>query len=103
MPEKCEQTAQACDTGIGSSGKGDLDLLRRLCLHEFRMIARAAAIRLARLAGDPGIRLLQSAVTVAIEHQHAQAFGLAVRDAQIDSFGLLDFAEGSAIRTAVTV
>lgn len=78
---------------IGLSGKGDIDLLRRLRLHEFRMIARAAAIRLARLARDPGIRLLQSAVTVAIESQDAQAFGLAVRDAEIDSFGLLNFAE----------
>ena len=78
---------------IGSSGQSDNELLRSLCLHEFRMIARAAAIRLAQLEGDPGIRLLQSAVTDAIERQHAQAFGLAVREAEIDVFGLLSFAE----------
>jgi len=86
---------------IGSSGQGDIDRLRHLCLHEFRMIARAAAIRLAQLGGDPGIRLLQAAVTDAIERQHAEAFGLAVREAEIESFGLLNFDKNQAVH-AVT-
>ncbi len=86
---------------IGSSGQGDIDRLRHLCLHEFRMIARAAAIRLAQLGGDPGIRLLQTAVTDAIERQHAEAFGLAVREAEIESFGLLNFDKNQAVN-AVT-
>jgi hypothetical protein len=65
------------------------------------MIARAAAIRLAQLGGDPGIRLLQAAVTDAIERQHAEAFGLAVREAEIESFGLLNFDKNEAVH-AVT-
>jgi hypothetical protein len=75
---------------IGASRQGDFDLVKDLSLHEFRMIARAAAVRLAQLAGDPGIRMLQSAVTDAIEHQHAEAFGLAVRDTEIESLGLVE-------------
>jgi len=86
---------------IGSSGQGDVDRLRHLCLHKFRMIARAAAIRLAQLCGDPGIRLFQAAVTDAIERQHAEAFGSAVREAEIESFGLLNFDKNRAVN-AVT-
>ena len=75
---------------IGASRDGNLDLLKDLSMHEFRMIARAAAIRLAQLDEDRGIRMLQSVVTGAIEHQHAEAFGLAVRDAEIESLGLVE-------------
>jgi len=75
---------------IGASRQGNFDLLKDLSLHDFRMIARAAAVRLAQLAGDSGIRMLQSAVTDAIKHQHAEAFGLAVRDVEIESLGLVE-------------
>lgn len=92
MSQHCDFTEQETFDGEDGRLRPDmiaLDLLKDLSLHEFRMIARAAAIRLAQLAGDPGIRMLQSAVTDAIEHQHAEAFGLAVRDAEIESLGLV--------------
>lgn len=75
---------------IGGSRRDDLDLLKNLSLHKFRLVARAAAIRLAQLGKDAGFRILQSAVTDAIAHQHAEAFGLAVRDAEIEDCGLLE-------------
>lgn len=58
--------------------------------HKYRMIARAAAIRLVLLSGDDGVRRLQSAVTPSIKHRNAEPFGLAVRDAEIQRFGLLE-------------
>ena len=73
---------------IGAAGRDDLDLLKRLALHEYRMIARAAAVRLAQLGEDGGIRTLQSITTNAIESGKAEAFGLAVRDAEMARLGL---------------
>jgi hypothetical protein len=75
---------------IGAARRENLDLLERLAQHDYRMIARAAAARLAQLAGDDGIKVLQSAVTAAIERGNAEAFGLAVRDAEIQRFGLVE-------------
>jgi hypothetical protein len=75
---------------IGLSRRDNLDLLKDLSLHNFRLVARAAAIRLAQLGKDVGFKILQSAVTDAIGHQHAEAFGLAVRDAEIEDCGLLE-------------
>jgi energy-coupling factor transporter ATP-binding protein EcfA2 len=74
---------------IGAARQDNLDLLERLAQHNYRMIARAAAVRLAQLGGDTGIKMLQSAVTTAIERGNAEAFGLAVRDAEIQRFGLI--------------
>jgi hypothetical protein len=34
--------------------------------------------------------MLQSSVTRAIEHRGAESFGLAVRDAEIERFGLIE-------------
>ena len=75
---------------IGAARRNNLDILKRLAQHDYRMIARAAAIRLARVAGDSGIRILQSAVDAAIEHGNAESFGLAVRDAEIQRLGLAE-------------
>ena len=62
-----------------------------VCLSETAPIWRAAASRLAELAGDEGIKMLQEAVTPSIERQSAEAFGLAVRDAEIQRLGLAEF------------
>jgi hypothetical protein len=77
-------------TVIGGAWHDNLDLLKELAQHGYRMIARAAAVRLAQLAGEDGIRTLQSVSTHAIEHGNAEAFGLAVRDAEIERLGLAD-------------
>jgi hypothetical protein len=74
---------------IGSAGKNELNLLQALAQHEYRLVARAAAVRLAQF-GDEGMAMLQSSVTEAIEHQGAENFGLAVRDAEIERFGLIE-------------
>ena len=74
---------------IGSAGLDDLKLLQALSQHEYRLVARAAAVRLAQF-GDDGMAMLQSAVSGAIEHQVANNFGAAVRDAEIERFGLIE-------------
>jgi len=76
---------------IGAAGPKDLDLLKRLALHEYRMIARAAAVRVAQLGEDSGIRMLQSLTTDAIASERAEAFGVAVRDAETLRLGLVSF------------
>lgn len=75
---------------VGAARQNNLGLLKELAQHDYRMIARAAAIRLARLAGDAGIKMLQSAVAAAIERGNGEAFGLAVRDAEIQRLGLAE-------------
>jgi len=75
---------------IGATGQDDIELLKRLAQHEYRMIARAAAVRLAQLGGDGGIKALQSASTDAIVHGNAEAFGQAVRAAEMQRLGLAD-------------
>jgi hypothetical protein len=64
--------------------------VRRLTQHEFRLIAKAAAIRLIQLAGKDGIRILQSAIPEAIERGDAESLRLALRDAEIQTLGLAD-------------
>jgi hypothetical protein len=75
---------------IGAAGRGDIDLLEVLSQHDYRMIARAAAIQLVRIAGDAGVKALQLAVPRAIERRNGEAFGLAVRDAEINMLGIAE-------------
>jgi hypothetical protein len=77
------------NTLIGSAGLDDLKLLQTLSRHEYRLVARAAAVRLAQF-GDDGMAILQAAVSGAIEHHVAENFGAAVRDAEIQRFGLIE-------------
>jgi hypothetical protein len=76
---------------IGAARRDNLDLSKRLAQHGYRMIAKAAAVRLAELGTDGGIKMLQSVSTDAIEHGNAEAFGLAVRGAEIQRLGLAEF------------
>jgi hypothetical protein len=75
---------------IGAARRENADLLKKLAQHGYRMIARAAAIRLTRLAEDVGVRMLQSAATEAIEQGNAESFAVALRDAEIQRFGLAE-------------
>jgi hypothetical protein len=74
---------------IGASGQENLELLRALTLHQFRLIARSAAVRLVNEGGDSGIKMLQSVVAEAIDRHRAEALGLAVRDAEIQVLGIV--------------
>ncbi|MGD0226055.1 MAG: DUF4062 domain-containing protein [Terriglobia bacterium] len=75
---------------IGAAGKDDSNLLKKLAQHEYRMIARAGAIRLAELMGDAGITMLQSAAKEAIERGTGESLAVALRDAEIHRFGLVE-------------
>ena len=77
-------------TVIGSSTMQDSPLLQKLAQHEFHLIARAAAIRLTKLAGNAGLKLLQSCTTEAIAHGHTESFAFAFRDAEIQTLGLAE-------------
>lgn len=74
---------------IGAARINDVEMLKRLAQHDYRMIARAAAVRLVRLEGDVGMKVIQSGVSEAIENANGEAFGLAVRDAEIRHYGLV--------------
>jgi len=56
--------------------------------HDYHLIAQAAAIRLIDLAGDEGIRMLQSGITDAVEAGQTESLALALRDAEIHKFEL---------------
>ncbi len=75
---------------IGASGPKDLKLLGQLTQHRYRMVAKAAAVRLVELVGDEGIRILQSNVNDAIERRNAESFGEAIREAEIKALRLAD-------------
>jgi hypothetical protein len=75
---------------IGAAQMENADLLKKLAQHRFHLVARAAAIRLTKLAGDAGIRLLQSVTTDAINKGNTESFAFALRDAEIQSLGLAD-------------
>ena len=75
---------------IGTSGHKDLNLLRQLTQHRYRMVAKAAAVRLVELVGDEGIKILQSNVSDAIERRNAEPFGGAIREAEIEALKLAD-------------
>lgn len=70
-------------TAIGASSIADAELLRNLSMHDYHLIAQAAAIRLIDLEGDEGIRRLQSGITEAVEKGQTNSLALALRDAEI--------------------
>jgi len=75
---------------IGAAQMENADLLKKLAQHKFHLVARAAAIRLTKLAGDAGIKLLQTATTEAIDQGNTESFAFALRDAEIQSLGLAE-------------
>lgn len=70
---------------IGATKTEDSDVLRNLARHDFRLVARAAAVRLSRLAGDAGIKMLQTDVKQVIEGGNPETFALALRAAEIQN------------------
>jgi hypothetical protein len=73
---------------IGASQEGDQRLLCQLACHSYRLIARAAGIRLVRIAGEEGMRTLVSRATEVIEGGDAEALAGALRDAEIEHYGI---------------
>ena len=73
---------------IGAATLKDIDLLKKMALHEYRMIARAAAIRLTELAGDQGIRILQSLTEDAVTTGQVESLALALRELELHASGV---------------
>lgn len=68
--------------------KSDQEVLSRLSSHSYRLIARAAAIRVVRIAGAEGLRPLALPAEEAIKRGDAEALAGALRDAEMEHFGL---------------
>jgi hypothetical protein len=73
---------------IGAATLKDVDLLKKMALHDYRMIARAAAIRLTELTGDQGIRTLQSLTGDAVATGQVESLSLAIREAELHASGV---------------
>jgi hypothetical protein len=75
-------------TAIGAARLEDADMLTKLAMHDYHLIAQAAAIRLIDLVGEEGIRTLQSGITEAVEVGQTESLALAIRHAEIHKFEL---------------
>ena len=73
-------------TGLG--GLDDRELFCRLARHPYRLVARAAAIRLVQLSGRNAFRALADLATDVITGGNADSFAAAVRDAEFEFHGL---------------
>ena len=74
---------------IGAAGKKDQEHLIELSAHEYRSIARAAAIRLVRLLGENAFRNLTTKVDDSIQNRRdAISIADALRSAEIQFYGL---------------
>jgi hypothetical protein len=76
-------------TIIGGAQSADSDLLCRLAMHPYRMIARAAAIRLIAILGADGMSRLLSVLAGKIENDDSLA--VAIRDAEMQHYGVAEF------------
>ena len=68
---------------IGAATLKDVDLLKKMAFHDYRMILRAAAIRLTELTGDQGIRTVQSLTGDAVATGQVESLSLAIREAEL--------------------
>lgn len=68
---------------IGAARQSDQSLLCRLAHHPYRLIARAAAVRLVYFDGEAGLRALASTAVEAIKRGEAQQLAGALFDAEM--------------------
>jgi len=73
---------------IGAAEKRDQEHLVRLAAHEYRLIARAAAIRLVRLSGESALRKLSIKVDDSIQKGKSTSLADALRSAEMELFGI---------------
>ncbi|MBI1892585.1 MAG: DUF4062 domain-containing protein [Candidatus Rokubacteria bacterium] len=73
---------------VGAATLEDAELLCRLATHGYRMVARAAGLRLVVLAGSDGIGRLQKALVTVDEHEDLNSLLTATRDAELQLYGL---------------
>jgi hypothetical protein len=73
---------------IGAAQKNDEETLVRLCAHNYSMIARAAALRLADLFGDRALGILAERVDAAVRERTIESLATAVIYAEMSIYGL---------------
>ena len=72
---------------IGCADERDAAYLERLGLHDFQLVARAAALRLVRLFGEAAIQRLADHIDESREKRQAQSLADALRYAEIEFYG----------------
>ncbi|MGI0016398.1 MAG: hypothetical protein ACREBU_23505, partial [Nitrososphaera sp.] len=78
----------AAYSAIGAAKLKDRKILLDLAQHYFRLVARAAGIRLIRLNGESALRQLISLLESSFEKGTAESLADAIRYAEMDYFGL---------------
>ena len=74
---------------IGASKSGDKDLLVRLSGHNYGLVARAAATRLADLLGKDALNALAKEIETYIQQRKVASFADALRFAEMRVFGVI--------------
>jgi hypothetical protein len=73
---------------IGAAGSKDIDVLFRLVMHEYGLVARAAVIRLTDILGPSAFKQVVALQKASLSEREARSFAGALRDAEIEHFGL---------------
>jgi hypothetical protein len=73
---------------IGSAKLIDQDFLVRLSTHNYRLIARTAAIKLVRLSGDSAVRKLSLVAEDVIRSGDSEILAESLRYAEVDLYGV---------------
>jgi hypothetical protein len=73
---------------IGAAGEKDAESLLGLAMHPFGLIARAAVIRLIHILKAKAFNQLMNAMTVDMPERKAESFAAAIRDAEIEYYGI---------------
>jgi hypothetical protein len=68
---------------MGLARKGQESILLRLASHRYGMVAAAAAARLVRLRGPPGLEQLVEGIPERIEQRQAESYAAALRLAEM--------------------
>lgn len=72
---------------IGCADEQDAAYLERLGLHDFQLVARAAALRLVRLFGESAVQRLADHIDESREKRQAESLADALRYAEIEFYG----------------
>jgi hypothetical protein len=90
MENKALYVRLAAYSAIGSATLKDAETLLHLTQHNFGLIARAAAVRLARLKGQDSLRELSAFVGNRTEEGAVESLAYALRSAEMQVFGLIN-------------
>jgi hypothetical protein len=78
-------------SAIGSAGLEELEALLKLSQHYFGLVARCAAMRAVRLAGESALRKLRLMVDECLERGTAESLADSIRYAEMEFYGLATY------------